>query len=83
MHKHIICFLLKYCEFPIEPKNESSSSSPLQGNEGDNAEHVFETLVNKQRVGISSDMWRDIMQNDNGYQQWWKMKFQKEFAIAL
>ncbi|CAL8178212.1 unnamed protein product [Prunus armeniaca] len=71
-------FLRRECrsdEFPIEPENESSSSSPLLGNEGDNVEQVFETQeqqrenANEWRVGIASDMWRNAMQDNNGTQQ--------------
>ncbi|KAI5317692.1 hypothetical protein L3X38_037399 [Prunus dulcis] len=52
-------------------ENESSSSSPLPGNEGDNVEQVFETQeqqrenANEWRVGIASDMWRNAMQDNN------------------
>lgn len=72
-----------------ETKKESSPSSPLPGNEGDNVEQAFETqeqqleIVNKQRGSIASDMWGDTKQNDNGYQWWWEMKFQKEFVYSL
>ncbi|KAI5334947.1 hypothetical protein L3X38_025080 [Prunus dulcis] len=71
-------FLRRECrsdEFPIELENESSSSSPLPGNEGDNVEQVFETQeqqrenANEWRVGIASDMWRNAMQDNNGTQR--------------
>ncbi|CAL9004215.1 unnamed protein product [Prunus brigantina] len=67
-------FLRRECrsnEFPIEPENESSSSSPLLGNERDNVEQVFETQeqqrenANEWRVGIASDMWRNATQDNN------------------
>ncbi|KAI5337031.1 hypothetical protein L3X38_016300 [Prunus dulcis] len=71
-------FLRRECrsdEFPIELENESSSSSPLPGNEGDNVEQVFETQeqqrenANEWIVGIASDMWRNAMQDNNGTQR--------------
>ncbi|KAI5313371.1 hypothetical protein L3X38_042545 [Prunus dulcis] len=71
-------FLCRECrsdEFPIELENESSSSSSLPGNEGDNVEQVFETQeqqrenANEWRVGVASDIWRNAMQDNNGTQR--------------
>ncbi|XP_021830890.1 uncharacterized protein LOC110770970 [Prunus avium] len=63
-------FLRKECrsdKFPIEEDNEHSTSSSLPENEGNNYDHAFQTQeqqrenANQWRVGISSDMWRDAM----------------------
>ncbi|XP_021824394.1 uncharacterized protein LOC110765565 [Prunus avium] len=59
----------------VPQENESSSSSPLPGSEGDNVEQVFETQeqqrenANEWRVGIASDMWRNAMQDNNATQR--------------
>ncbi|KAI5344958.1 hypothetical protein L3X38_012835 [Prunus dulcis] len=59
----------------LQVDNESSSSSPLPGNEGDNVEQNFETQeqqrenANEWRVGTASDMWRNAMQDNNGTQR--------------
>ncbi|KAI5334412.1 hypothetical protein L3X38_024545 [Prunus dulcis] len=70
IHDGLHNFLRKECrydEFPIEEDNENSTLSSLPENEGNNYDQVFQTQeqqrknANQWRIGISSDMWRDAM----------------------
>ncbi|KAL6286207.1 hypothetical protein ACE6H2_010597 [Prunus campanulata] len=70
IHDGCTIFLRKECrsdKFPIEENNEHSTSSSSLETEGNNYDQVFQTQeqqrenANQWRVGISSYMWRDAM----------------------